>query len=84
MDAVTINVDVLTLEPGAHLRRATLATERAHSVQVPRASVSEIRPDLGLYTPTVTFSAIERALRSMGYLDPSRLGRDQVFCFSVA
>lgn len=84
MDAVTINVDVRTLEPGAHLRRATLATERAHSVQVPRASVSEIRPDLGLYAPTVTFSAIERALRAMGYLDPSRLGRDQVYYFSVA
>ena len=80
-ETLTVAVYVHTLEPGMHMRRRSLKEERTDTVEMPRALASEIRPDLGLYTPTVTFSAIERALRSMGYLDPSALAPGQVYYF---
>lgn len=83
-EALTVAIYVHTLEPGTHIMRRTIKEARTATVEILRDVVSEIRPDLGLYTPAVTFSSIERALFAMGHLDPSRLGRDQVYYFSVA
>jgi hypothetical protein len=77
-----IHVDKLELEPGRHISRKTVARERVHLVEIPDEECKEERPDWGQYFPVVTFSAIERALVSRGYLGAG-LTHNQQWSFGI-
>jgi hypothetical protein len=78
-----VHVDRVTLEPGDHQLRKTIAREQVFVVELPDAECKEERPDWGEYSPVVTFPAIERALRSRGYLGFGGLSHNERWSFGI-
>jgi hypothetical protein len=78
-----VHVDRITLEPGNHQLRSVVSRERAFVVEIPDDECKEERPDWGRYFPVVTFPAIERALRSRGYLGDEGIGCDERWSFGI-
>jgi hypothetical protein len=81
-DTITIAVATDTLEPGTHIARRTIARGTPTLVELPLADCQEIRPDWGVYHPTTTFPAIERALRARGWM-ACCLPTNQVYRYSI-
>lgn len=67
-EAVKAAVHVNQLEPGNHISRKTVANDVLTPVvyMIPADECEEIRPDWGVYSPTKTLPALERALRKRG------------------
>lgn len=82
MDTVTVAAWIVTMEPGRHISRRTIAERPAFTIDLPRAECAEPRPDWGEYSPVLTFPAVERAIRRRG-LFPPLASPDERYSFSV-
>ena len=79
---MTIQVELVQIEPGKHICRKDVATLSVARYEIPDAECREERPDWGEYRPVVTFPAIERALRARGYLP--WVGENYIHRFGIA
>lgn len=77
-----VTIEKRRLELGRHILRRSVETLEVSQVDIPDTECKEVRPDWGEYSPVVTLSAIERALRSRGLLP--YLGPDIVYFFGLA
>ena len=71
------------LEAGSHICRAVVSRTLFAEIVLPFSECSEARPDWGVYSPVVTFPAVERTLRRRGVL-PTYRGQNEEYMISVS